>query len=58
MFSIPNEPEMIVCHKYPASADRNSKQIPLQKGGWLLKANTQSVTYHSPDTASPQNEPY
>lgn len=38
-FFISNELELVACHKYSASADRNSKQIPLQKEGSLLKAN-------------------
>lgn len=48
MLSILNELAMVVCHKYSASVGKNGKQIPLQKGGKLLKPNTGSVTYHSP----------
>lgn len=56
-FPISNELELVACHKHCPSADRNSKQIPLQKEGSLSKANTESVTYHCPDIADPQQQP-
>lgn len=40
--SISNGLELVACHKQSAWADRNSKQIPLQKGSLLKRKHRKS----------------